>query len=385
MNYWERFSEEAYATYVQSVETATKWPPEFRLAEMPIFLTDDFQARLIEACESILAQLRTPEFASYSQRAIPEGWQIPGCDGFPQFLQIDFGVCEEHGRLVPRLIELQGFASMFAFQVLVDRGLRGAGLVPDGWTCYHSGLDESRYLELLGRTILGGEKAENVALLEVHPGRQKTRIDFAATEQFLGIPTVCVTEVRQEGSDLYYERGGRKIPIHRLYNRVILDEFLPLELKSSFDVFSEINARWICHPDWFLRISKHSIPFLKHPSVPEAHFISDLESYPDDLDQWVLKPLFSFAGAGVKIGVTREDLDAVEDRTNWILQRRVQYAECIETPEGKSKAEVRMMLIGDPVPMIANTLVRMSRGATANVAANRTQKWVGATTGYHRV
>ena len=46
----------------------------------------------------------------------------------------------------------------------------------------------------------------------------------------------------------------------------------------------------------------------------------------------MLKPLFSFAGQGVVIDVKKEDIDDVKDPHNWILQRKVKYADVIKTP-----------------------------------------------------
>lgn len=382
--YWSGFTPERYAHYCASVDSATSYPTAFRLAECPVFLTEVLTRQLIEATEELCRQLRTPEFHTYSSAAIPAHLQVPHLNSHSQFLQLDFGICEEDGELVPKLIELQGFASMFCFQVLVDRGLRAHLPIPEGVSCYYSGLQEYSYLDLLRRCVLGGHDPKEVFLLEVHPDRQKTRIDFSATEALLGVKTVCITQVRREGRQLLAPVDGGWQPIRRLYNRVILDELIPLGLDLSWDLRDDVEVEWAAHPDWFMRISKHSLPFLKHESAPETYFAHEFIEQGMDPEGWVLKPLYSFAGSGVRVTFGREDLVSIEQPENWIVQRRVSYASCVPTPDGPVKAEVRMMVLWDDVPVVANTLVRLSRGATSNVAANTHDRFVGATTGYHR-
>ena len=72
-----------------------------------------------------------------------------------------------------------------------------------------------------------------------------------------------------------------------------------------------------------------------------------LQNYPADLENYVLKPLFSFAGLGVKIDVTKEMLDEINDPENYILQEKVDYTPLIKTPDENAKVEIRMMFIWD--------------------------------------
>jgi hypothetical protein len=232
------------------------------------------------------------------------------------------------------------------------------------------------------RLIIGNEDPENVILLEIFPHQQKTRVDFYATEQLLGIPTVCLTELVQEGKDLFYEKAGRKIPVHRIYNRVIFDDLFqqPEWVQEKGKIFQqELNVTWVPHPNWFYRLSKYTLPFIRHPYVPETHFL-DQVSMPSDLEHYVVKPLFSFAGQGVIIDVTKEAIDNIPDPENWIIQRKVAYADAIQTPGEPAKAEIRIFYFweeGAERPVAANNLARLSKGKMIGVRYNKDKDWVG--------
>ena len=144
----------------------------------------------------------------------------------------------------------------------------------------------------------------------------------------------------------------------------------------------EVNVKWIPHPNWFYRISKFALPFIKHQFVPETIFLNELAVIPKDLHNYVAKPLFSFAGQGVMIDVTRKDLENISDKENWILQRKVNYAPIIDTPDEKAKAEIRIFYFGDPDklrPVATNNLARLSKGKMIGVNYNKDKKWVGGT------
>ena len=233
------------------------------------------------------------------------------------------------------------------------------------------------------KIIVGETRIENVILLEIFPHQQKTRVDFYATEDLLGIKTVCLTEIIKEGKNLFYLNEEKKIPIHRIYNRIIFDELLhqPLDIQEKGKLFQEdLNVQWIPHPNWFYRISKFSLPFIKHPYVPETHFLNELKELPADLENYVIKPLFSFAGQGVIIDVTREAIDKIQDRENWIIQRKVKYAPVVLTPEEPAKAEIRVFYFWEPnteKPFAVNNLARLSKGKMIGVRYNKDKNWVG--------
>jgi hypothetical protein len=237
--------------------------------------------------------------------------------------------------------------------------------------------------------IVGNSKPENVVLLEIEPEKQNTRIDFWGTAQHLGIKVLCLSKVLREGRDLYYlDEQNRKIAIERIYNRIIFDELEKRnDLPRAWDMTTEVNAEWVGHPNWFFRISKHTLPFMQSAFVPETHFVSDLKTIPTDLENWVLKPLFSFSGQGVMINVNREDVEKVDDPSNFILQRKVEYVAGIETlnPEEPSKCEIRMMLLWNKnweKPRLVNNLIRMSKGEMVGVRYNKGKDWVGASVGF---
>jgi hypothetical protein len=302
-------------------------------------------------------------------------------------LSFDFGVCEDNGQIEPRLIEMQGFPSLYGFQVYYPEVLRNHFDIPGDFTQYLGGLNKKSYLQLLKEVILGNEAPENVILLEIKPHEQKTRIDFYCTQDYLGIQPVCITEVIQEGKKLYYMRDGVRTPINRIYNRVIFDDLHAQEkdLGDFIDITKPIDVEWIPHPNWFYRISKFTLPLITHPCVPETFFLDELVQPPADLDGYVLKPLFSFAGQGVVIDVKLDDLSRIKDPENWILQKKVKYADVIETPDGPAKVEIRIMYLweeGEPRPRPVINLARLSKGKMIGVRYNKDKSWVGGSVGF---
>src|SRR5438045_7679256 len=176
------FTPEKYAALLRCVNEATKWPADFRISETPIFLTREFTDEAVYAANEIAAQTQTPEFAMHAATAIPPGLEVPHESEHPEFLIVDLAICEEGHRLVPRLIELQAFPSLFGFQfMLLGCMRRSFRAIPTNWTSSFGGLHDHEYIELLRRTIIGDANPENVILLEIEPAKQKTRVDFACT------------------------------------------------------------------------------------------------------------------------------------------------------------------------------------------------------------
>jgi len=383
------FTAEGYAQLLRCANQGEYWPVDFRIAESPIFLTREFTRETAAAAQSLIAQLRTPEFAQHAETAIPPGLEVPGRTPHPTFLQVDFAICDDgSGGLTPRLIELQGFPSLYAFQPMLLRCMRAAyPVIPATWTSYFGGLDDAEYIQLLRRLMIADEEPENVALLEIEPEKQNTRIDFACTESMLGIRPVCATTIRKRGRKLFYKREDREVEIRRIYNRVIFDELTRRpDVKLGFSFQDELDLTWVGHPDWYFRISKHSLPFLKSEHAAPAFFV---DAFPpsESLRDYVLKPLYSFSGLGVDLEPTPEKLAALPDPRTWILQKRVEYADFIPTPDGpRSKAELRMMFVWPDggEPMLVNTLVRMSQGKMMGVKFNKDKTWVGSSIALHR-
>nr|MBA2242616.1 hypothetical protein [Chthoniobacterales bacterium] len=116
-------------------------------------------------------------------------------------------------------------------------------------------------------------------------------------------------------------------------------------------------------------------------------FFADEFPRGESLEQYVLKPLYSFAGLGVDLEPTGEKLATLPDPHAWILQEKVHYAEFVPTPDGlRSKAEIRMMFLwpADEEPILVNNLVRMSQGAMMGVKFNQNKTWVGSSIALHQ-
>jgi hypothetical protein len=298
-------------------------------------------------------------------------------------LQIDFAICKENGSFIPQLIELQGFPTVYGYQYYLSQLTKKYFNIDSSLTPYFSSLDEESYTQKLRDIIIGDCDNENVILLEIKPEEQKTRIDFAATEELLGIMPVCISDVVQEGRKLFYKKNGKLVPIERIYNRVIFDELERGDISFSFNFHDELDLKWIPHPNWFFKISKYSLPMLKGKYVPNCYFLNELTDYPDDLQNYVLKPLFSFAGQGVDVDLNEDKLKEIDDPENYILQKKIEYVPLIETPDERSKVEIRMMFIWDKEPLLVNNLVRMSKGKMMGVDFNKDKTWVGSSLALH--
>ena len=378
-----QFSRATYQRFLQSLAEAAGASVEFRLCETPVFMPADLLAEMQQAAWEIIQQLRAPAYLAASERAIPDEFRTPGEGDHPNFIQVDFAVTREaSGRFVPKLVELQGCASLYAYQLTLPHVYQRHYDL-SGLAYLLNGLTDEGYVELFRRTVLGPHTPEQVILMEIEPEQQKTLPDFLLTEKLIGVPTVAVTDVVKRGRKLFYRSGGREVEIRRVYNRVIIDEFVSKGVRAAFDFRDELDVEWAGHPNWFFRMSKFSLPFLKHRTVPRASFLDQLTEYPEPLDQFVLKPLFSFAGSGVKVSVTRADLDAIPEveRANYLLQEKIAYAPAVITPEEPSKVEVRLMYIwpdDEAEPTAATTLSRLSKGAMMGVDFNKNKEWVGS-------
>ncbi|WP_158828795.1 hypothetical protein [Mucilaginibacter lacusdianchii] len=382
------FSQEKYQQFLQQLNEGMPNDIAFRVAETPIFLTADFRDRLLAAGQDIIQTILQPDFKQLTDRAIPEKWKVANENDHPHFIALDFGVCkDEAGNIVPKLIELQGFPSLYGFQVLLGDTYQSIFDMGDDWTIFFSNLDQAGYLELLKKTIIGPYQPDEVVLMDVNAFEQKTFVDFYITQQYLGIPIVSLSDLKQKGNQLYYKANGEEKLIKRIYNRLIFDEIetegTPFE--GNVDLRLPLDVEWITHPNWFYRISKFTMPYLKGGAIPKTYFLSELTDIPTDLENYVLKPLFSFAGQGVIIDVTPKDIEAIADPENWILQQKVQYEPVVQAPDGGVKAEIRLLYLwpdGNSEPTLAINLARLSRGKMIGVRYNKDFEWVGGTTAF---
>jgi len=380
----EEFSQEKYDQLKDLLKQKSGLEPSFRISESPFFLTKEFESKLLDVTESIIDQIKNIPSETL-QKAIPDNCRVPNDTEKPHFFTIDFGICKsKNGEIEPQLIELQAFPSLYAFQKVFE----------DSFCEVYPFLSEIRnkmpheeFKNYLKEVIIGNENPENVILLEIYPEKQKTAIDFALTEKLLGIKTVCLTKVKKEGKKLFYENEGKPIEIKRIYNRVIFDELdrIP-DLKVEFDFREDIEVTWVTHPNWFFKISKFLLPYLKHQFVPKSYF---LHEFPDNenLEDFVLKPLFSFAGSGVNLNPTKEITDAIEDKENYILQRKVTYEPVFKDINDEfSKAEIRLLYIwreNDERPILLENLGRMTKAAMVNVDFNKKDAiWIGSSNAF---
>ena len=382
------FTPQRYEQLVRDLERDAGCPSVFRISETPIFLSERLTRELIEASQEVLAVVTSGEYLRQAGRAVPPHLDVPGDEGHTVFFQVDFAIVRgSDGELTPRLIELQGFPSLYGFQWLLEKEFRRHfPAIPADWSPYFGGVTAETYPDALRDVIVADADPENVVLLEIDPEHQKTRIDFHVTRQLLGIPIVDARNVIAREGRLFYPRDGREIPIHRIYNRVIFDEVERKGLDLSHIFHRELqDVTWVGHPNWYLKISKFSLPFIHSRYCPPTWFVSDLAELPEDLENYVLKPLFSFAGLGVEIGPSPERLRSLPDPENFILQQKVDYAAAIATPDEPAKAEIRMMFVWKDRPRLINNLVRMSKGKMMGVDFNKDKTWIGASLAYHPV
>jgi len=384
----KEFTNEKYEAFLKDLNSKHPGSIEFRIAETPIFVPKYFTRKMIDACESIVDIIVDPNFKELTKRAIPQSENVPNENEHTDFIAFDFGVCEnEKGELEPQLVEMQGFPSLFAFQVFYPGVLEKHFDIPANFSHYLNGFNNETYIEFLKKIILGGYDPENVILLEIKPHEQKTKIDFYCTQDYLEIPIVCLTDLIQEGRKLFYKKDDKKIEVKRIYNRIIFDELshLKKDLGDVVDITQPLDVEWAPHPNWFYRISKFTLPFIYNDYVPKTYFLSELKQLPRHLENYVLKPLFSFAGQGVVIDVTKEDIEKISDSENWILQRKVKYADVIKTPDGSAKAEIRIFYFwekGNPRPVAVSNLARLSKGKMIGVRYNMDKDWVGGSVAY---
>jgi len=377
-----RFTSEKYERLRREMTSRCGMEVPFALCETPCFFPNALVERMEEDGKALIRQLvENPEYRARSEASIPAEFRVPNESPHPMFIQVDFGLVRDStGELQPKLVELQAFPSLYAYQpVLAQAYIDVFGLDPT-LRYFLSGLDSDAYKRLLRDAIVAGHDPARAVLMEVHPEEQKTRPDFLLTEKLLGILTVCITKIRKQGRRLFYEEGGKQVPIERIYNRTIVDELERKGVVLPFDFRDDLDVEWAGHPNWYFRISKYSIPYLKHSSVPRTWFLDQLTEVPADLENFVLKPLYSFAGLGVVIAPSRADITTIPTakRSEYILQERLNFTPLVETPYGLTKVELRIMYVWLDQLLPVLTIVRMGRGLMMGVDHNKNMKWVGS-------
>jgi hypothetical protein len=368
----QSFTPAKYDRFLSELARRCGTAVSFRNSETPCFFPHTLIDKMVRYGQELVDQLiSSPEYLAASSVSIPAEYNVPNETPDPLFIQVDFGIDRN---LEPKLVEIQGFPSLYAYQPIVAETYRDAYALEPG---LRHVLTDSDYWPLLRKAIVGDCDPENVILMEIDPYHQKTLPDFLMTEKYCGVKPVSLTDIRKRGNRLFHG----DVPIHRIYNRVIVDELQRKQIHPPFDFRDELDVEWAGHPNWYFRISKFSLPYLRHRSVPKTWFLSQLTETPRDLENYVLKPLYSFAGLGVVIGPTPDQLSAA-DPSQFILQERVDFAPVIATPHGDTKAEVRIMYIWMEQPEAVMMIVRMGRGKMIGVDHNRDLEWVGASAGF---
>jgi hypothetical protein len=382
-----RWSPDQYGPFLDQLDKLCHTHVSFRVSETPCFLPRSLVAQMCGYGRELIMQLmNSAEYRRQSHPSVPPEFEVANEDPRPVFLQVDFGLaCDSNGNLQPKLVELQAFPSLYAYQPALARLYQRFFDLPSNLDVFLGDFDESSYWSLLRDVIVGDCDPANVILLEIDPFEQKTLPDFLITRERLGIAIVNIRHLVKNGRKLFYEDGQKRVPVQRIYNRCIVDELVRKNVRVPFDLREDLDVKWVGHPNWYFRISKFSIPFLDHPSVPRARFLHEFDSLPADRENWVLKPLYSFAGSGIKFAPTDHDVASISptERQNYLLQERVRFEPVIETPFGLTQMEVRIMYVwpedGELTPVLP--LVRMGRGKMMGVDHNKDLQWVGGSAG----
>ncbi|MFV5696460.1 hypothetical protein ACM55G_13605 [Flavobacterium sp. LB3P122] len=381
-----QFTEKKYQDLKDDIASDFNYMPTFRLGETPFFISNELKSQLIEGSNEVIALIQDESFKLLTNKSLELNHKVPNEDGHTTFLAIDFGICEEDGVIIPKLIEVQGFPSLYNYQINLYEKFKNQYSFLNELTPLINNIESQEYFNILEEAICNNHSKENVILLEIEPEKQNTKIDFYYCQRDIGIPIVCVTELVKKGKQLFYKNEkGDEILVKRIYNRVIFDELdLRTDLKLNFHFSDDLDVEWAGHPNWFFRISKFILPFLKGKYFIETTLLSELKEIPKDLENYVLKPLFSFSGTGVIFHVKKEDIEAVVEKELYILQKKVNYLPIVQSPDGKVKAEVRMLCVWkkeDIAPTLLCNLVRLSRGEMIGVKFNKDKDWVGGTLG----
>ena len=377
------FLPETYHRFLENLATSAGTPIAFRVSETPCFFPRSLLDQMANYGRDLVLQLvDSPEYRRASDVTVPQQYNVPNESSRPMFLQVDFGLVRNaNGELEPKLVELQAFPSLYEYQPTLAQQYIESYRLPHDLGIYLSGFDHQRYQQQLRDLIVAGHDPDQVILLEIHPEKQKTLCDFLLTQRHIGIVIVDILNLKKRGDRLFYEKAGREIPVRRIYNRCIMDELARKEIELPFDLTQPLDVEWAGHPNWYYRISKFSIPFLKHACVPRTWLLDQDSTVPRDNENYILKPLYSFAGVGIKFNPTQADVDAIppEQRPHYMLQERMRFEPVIETPHGMTQAEIRIMYVwpegGELTPILP--LLRMGRGIMMGVDHNRNLEWVG--------
>jgi hypothetical protein len=386
------YTEDKYKQIYHGIHNQTDhWVP-FRIAESPVFLDENLWQQLVGATNELIDQISKPEILQHGEGVFAySNTRVPNENDRPHFIQFDFGIHQKaDGTFHPYLIELQGFPSLYYFQVMLAKAYKDISSESSDLKHFADGITEEKYHELLDKIILNGHEPASVVLLEVDPPSQNTYIDFACTALKTGIKVICLSDVKRRGRDLsYIDNNGNSQPIKRIYNRIIFDELdQKKEFIKEYDMLQDVDVEWAGHPNWYFKLSKFSMPRLDSQYVPKTYFLNEIDYGALNLTQFVLKPLFSFSGSGVEIDINKKMLDDIKAKDQYIIQEKVEYTPLVKDPNGDlSKFEVRMMTLWPDdadKPILVNNLIRLSKGKMVGVKYNKDKIWVGGSIGFRK-
>ena len=378
-----RVSEATHERVCTQLEQLLGTKIHFRICEMPIFVSHALRTQLEEASIALTMQCCNSAVIETMSQNIPASARVPNAPNRPLFAVVDFAITQgEDGTFAPKLIELQGFPSLFGYQLFYTTQMQNVYEL-ENTTPFCSQLTYDEYTALLRECIYGSQRPDAVALLELDPLEQKTRPDFLALEQLIGLQTCNIRDVARQGRRLVHtDPQGRQHEVRRVFNRAIVDELTEKNVELGFSWNDALDIEWAGHPNWFYLMSKATMPYLRHASVPTSQFLNELDHLPPDLSRYVLKPLYAFAGKGVVVAPRESDILAVpmDQRHTWILQERVEYARCVPTPYGNNAVEIRIMCLWpdrstEPIPVMS--LARTGRGTYMGARYN-TEPWTGS-------
>ena len=377
------FTPAKYQQFQENLGKACGMPVGFRVSETPCFVPKALLDLMADYGRELVAQLvDNAEYRRTSDATVPPQYRVPNESRLPMFVQVDFGLVRDtNGQLEPKLVVLQAFPSLYGYQPVSAQQYIDSYDLSRDLGVYLSGHNQDSYRTLMRKLIVGDQDPENVILMEIDPEHQKTLPDFLITQRELGISIVDILSLKKRGDRLFYAKDGREVEVRRIYNRCIVDELERKGITLPFDLTEPLHVEWAGHPNWYFRISKFSLPYLKHKCVPRTWFLDQHATVPTDNENYLLKPLYSFAGVGIKFAPTQADVDAIplNQRHNYILQERMRFEPVIRTPHGATQMEIRIMYVwpdgGELTPVMP--LVRMGRGMMMGVDHNRNLEWVG--------
>src|SRR5947209_10705862 len=158
------FTAEKYARFLSRLDQVSGTQVKFRVCESPIFIPRELQAKMERAGAELVHQLvGNATYHAASDVSIPAAYNVPRESAHPLFIQVDFGLVRDSaGELQPKLVELQGFPSLYAFQPALSQTYKEVYELGDELTNFSSELDAASYRELLCRVVLGGHDPEQV-------------------------------------------------------------------------------------------------------------------------------------------------------------------------------------------------------------------------------